>query len=615
MKTRRMDPITFEVMKNSFRAMTSEATALVIRVAYAPPITEGRDISSALLTSEGRMISHGYVDTAAHFGTFEEKIRTVLREIDDIRPGDTYIMNDPFTGGTHTLDVALIRPIFWDGKLFAFSTIHAHWPDCGGHIPGTFDPVATECYAEGLRIRPIKLYEDDKPVKTVFNIINDNVRTPDERMGDIYAQYYANKLLETRLVDLIRKHGKTNVENGIEELFDYSERIFRKAVDELQEGDYEFEDYGDKDVMHPKQPLIKVHCKLTIKGDRATLDWSESDPAPISSWGFARAALQAANYNGTLICFPFIANLNHGVIRALNIVSKKGTCVDIEEPTANAGYASGAFEKVVHATMGCWMQPLSHVDCNRIHAGTVNLCNCIVGGYNPKTKRRFVSYNWLEGGQGARANKDGPSFKLQLYGSGSSNVSAEILERWYPQMFTHVEAVVDSCGDGKFRGGFAIQRNYTVTAPMSLTIHGDRGEVTPPGLGGGTNGGANRLVLNLGRSDERELGLFAHQVALKAGDHITFLSNGGGGYANPLDRDPESVLSDVMDEFISLEKARDVYGVVIKVIDKEALLYEIDQKATEKMRGELGKKRLPVGLGPGQVHPFGQKIICRAHSN
>jgi N-methylhydantoinase B len=297
-------------------------------------------------------------------------------------------------------------------------------------------------------------------------------------------------------------------------------------------------------------------------------------------------------------------------VRAINIVSEKGSCVDVEEPTPVTGYCSGAYEKVDCVTMACWGQALQKIDPTRVHAATVNLQNFCTGGVHPKTGLDFVSYLWLEGGQGARAYADGNSFYMMIFIGGASNQPNETLERWYPMYYTSTEAEVDSCGDGEFRGGFGLSRNFDVWGDTELVVLGDRESIGPPGLAGGTNGGPNILIRNPNSPEEENLGMFTTKALLKKGDRVYFASNGGGGYGLPWKRKAESVLEDVIDELLSLEKARDVYGVAIEAIDPDALEYRIDEEETARLRAALaaGDDR-PRGTAPFEVNPLGERLF------
>ena len=605
----RLDPVTFEIMKNTIRGLAAESSAVLERSGFTPILTEAHDASSAITTADGRLVSNSYMDMLPHVGTFESKVGAVLEDFEgELHPDDVFVMNDPHRGGTHVNDVALIRPIFYEGKLFAFTVQLSHLLDLGGPYPGSFNPLATESYAEGLIIPPTLIFREGKPVKSIFNLIRRNVRMFDATQGDIYALYRAACFTDSRLQAIIQKYGAKLVADAFEEILDYTERAFRAELRVIPDGVFEFEDYGDKDLLHPLQPRIKVNCKMTLQGDKVTLDFTGSDPAPRASWGFARPALLSAVYGGTMFYFPHLAPLNHGLFRVLTVLSTPGSCVDIQPPHPCSGYCSGAYEKVQHAVMGCWALAFSHYNPERVVAGTGNLCNTCIGGIHPKTGKEHVAYFMPECGYGARTFKDGNSFLFWLYAGTGKQEPAEVLERWHPIRYTRIDGVVDSAGAGKFRGGFGMGRNFTALAEMVITCHGDRGEVTPYGLAGGRNGGPNSLGKNKGTSQEENLGVSATGIRLKPGDHITHDSNGGGGYGDPLERDPEAVLEDAIDGYVSLESAREVYGVAIQVVDEEVLDYRVDREETAKLRKRLARRKRRLGYGPGEVHPWGMKV-------
>jgi N-methylhydantoinase B len=502
--------------------------------------------------------------------------------------------------------MAYIRPVFIGTELFAYAINLGHMPDVGGPIPGSFNPRATTSYEEGLRVPGLKLYENDTPVKATFELLKSNIRAFTATLGDIFAQYQAGLLIESRLKELMNRYGKEAVETAFEEKQDSTAMAFKEKLKELPDGVYEFSDYGDEDVMAEEKHPIKVTCVLTIKGSDLRLDWTKSDPAPISSWGFPRAALLSASYCGTMFAFSELGRLDNGVIRSIEILSKPGTCVDVQEPTPQSGYCSGAYEKVLGACLGCWNKVFAKAKMpEKIHCPFVNLENVCIGGIHPETRREYVAYLWLEGGGGASGVKDGVSYRLGSYIGGSTNQPLEVHERWYPIVYERVESIQDSCGDGKFRGGFGIYRDVRARGDITYTIHGDREKITPYGVAGGTNGGPNKLMLNPGTPDERNIGMFGVGVHVKHGDYVLFGSNGGGGFGNPVERDPKLVYEDVADELISIDKAREVYGVVIV---KEDLEYKIDWEESKKLRGELSQRAPRVGYGPGECNPHGLKI-------
>ena len=609
-----LDPITFEVLRNALGSMCDEGSEMIARLAYAPTISEGHDHSCALLTAEGRLVAHGNRDQAPHIGSFEPSVRVVKDWVgDEFEPGDIYIFNDPYTGGIHCNDVKLIRPIHHEGRLVAFNSSTGHWPDVGGALPGSFNPRAVDCYSEGLRMPPMRLFRGDALDRTVMTLIEYNMRTGRERIADIHAQRQAGSLIEDRLLELYARHGAETIEALFEDIFDYTEERFRAQVAQLPDGDYEFEDFSDKDIMHPDEPRIRVHCRLTIEGDRASFDYRGSDAAPVGPFGFPRASLETAVFDGTLHCFPQLAPLNHGLSRAVDVLSTPGSCVHIEEPTPASGYASGAYEKVAAVTMACWAAAFQDVEPKRMYAAGINLANLCIGGVHPKTGKHYVNYLWNEGGQGARSYKDGNPFQMMIFIGGATNQPVEILERWYPLLYTNCEGVTDSCGDGTWRGGVGIDRSFKTLGAMTMTMHGDRAEVTPFGLAGGTNGGPNMLRLRRAASPEteEELGMHAMGIRLAPGDQLVYRSNGGGGFGDPLARAPEAVLADVEQGWITREKAVQVYGVVIAGGNGAGDPLRVDETATAARRA--GTRPAPEGYGPGEVHPLGRKLRAPAN--
>jgi N-methylhydantoinase B len=596
------DAITLEVLRQGFRAICDESSAVLARVAYASTITEGHDFSGSLLTADGRLIAHGRKDQAAHLGTFEASIDAVRRMFPDPSPGDVYIFNDPYDGGTHTPDIKIVRPIFADDGPFAYGISCGHWPDVGGPLPGTFNPKATSCYAEGIRIPPMLLFARGERVESTFALIGANVRQAPLRMADLHGQLQATLLMEQRLTAYLEQYGADVVRAAIEGSFERSREHLRQSIALVPDGVYSFTDYGDRDYMHPDQRPIKVHLDLIVEDDVATFDFTKSDPAPIGVFGFARPALQAAVFDGTMHCFPGLTPLNHGITSWLEIVSTPGSCVDVQEPTPVTGYASGAYEKVAAITMACWAQAFATVDPHRQHAATINLANLVIAGPHPKYGTESVGYLWNEGGQGARSYKDGNSFQLMIFIAGATNQPIEVLERTIPIRYLRCEIAEGSCGHGRFRGGFGIDRSFEATADLVLTMHGDRAEITPFGLAGGANGGANMLVLDPDGPDREPLGMDTAGMSVPRGSRLLYCSNGGGGFGPAHERPIELVARDLADELIDAEHAASVYGVVL------AADGSVDLAATAARREELAAEEPRYGLGPGEVHPIGATL-------
>ncbi len=604
-----MDLITFEVLRNAFVAACYEASTTIERIAYHPVIGMGRDRSNALLTKDARLVAHGHTDAAAHYASFEPSVQELFKDIpmDTMNPGDTYIFSDPYRTGSHVNDVRMIRPIFYEGEIVSFSCTVIHWADMGGPMPGTFNPEATTCFAEGIRIPPIRLFKNNELDEELFSMIEINIRGAVERRADMKAQFEAARLIDARVVELCEKYGKETLFQAYEEQFNYSERMMLTELESLPDGEWEFEDYGDQDVMADGKPPIRVHCKLTKKGSKLSFDWSDSDPQPKASWGGSRATLIGGNYLGFMICFPQLFPLNHGIIRNLEIVSKPGTCVDVVFPAPTTGYCSGAFDKIEAVTIACLAGVMAKDQPWRVYPAAVSLTNLCMGGYNPRTKKDFIQYTWAVGGENARTFKDGKSLIFMRF-CNARTIPQELEERWFPVIFDRYEARPDSCGHGFRRGGFGLIRELVIQTDVTMTIHGDREIHTPFGISGGLNGGASTLIINKGTDEEFNAGMYATGVKLKKGDKIFYGSSGGGGFGDPLDREPELVLADVIDEWLTPEAAEEYYGVVINEIDAEAAEYEIDEEKTKVARDVLRQKGFPEGTAAFQVNPHGKDI-------
>jgi N-methylhydantoinase B len=526
---------------------------------------------------------------------------------DTMNEGDTYIFSDPYRTGSHVNDVRMIRPIFYEGKIVAFSCTVIHWADMGGPMPGTFNPEATTCYAEGIRIPPIRLFKNNELDEELFSLIEINIRGAIERRADMKAQFEAARLIDRRVVELCEKYGVETLFQAFEEQFNYSERMMLTELESLPDGEWEFEDFGDQDVMAEGKPPIRVHCKLTKVGSKLSFDWTDSDPQPKASWGGSRATLIGGNYLGFMICFPQLFPLNHGIIRNLEIVSKPGTCVDVVFPAPTTGYCSGAFDKIEAVTIACLAGVMAKDQPWRVYPAAVSLTNLCMGGYNPRTKKDFIQYTWAVGGENARTFKDGKSLIFMRF-CNARTIPQELEERWFPVIFDRYEARPDSCGHGFRRGGFGLIRELVIQTDIVMTIHGDREIHTPFGISGGLNGGGSTLIINKGTKDEFDAGMYATGVKLKKGDKIFYGSSGGGGFGDPLDREWELVLDDVIDEWLTIEAAEKYYGVVIEEIDAEAADYRINEEKTKVARDVLRQKGFPEGTGAFEINVLGKDI-------
>jgi len=576
MSSGKLNPITVSVVLNAFRNIVNEMNSTLFRSAASPVITEGRDIGGAVFDAEGRLVSQGDWDLAVFVGMLEYSCKAIL-ESETLRPGDVFITNDPFTGGTHFNDVEIIKPVFVDDDLLGFLAIVGHWPDIGGAVPGSLAPDAEEYFAEGVRIPPIKLYDQGHLNPGVLKLLLSNVRNSKDREGDLVAQVAAVNKGEERIKALIDRYGVATLRECQREGILYSEKLLRARFKEMRNGAYTWTDWLDVRAKQEPEPA-KIQLTLTIDGDEAIFDFTGSDPQCPSGTNATYSSTASAVFVITKSLFPEIP-MNHGCLAPIKLIIPEGTVVNASPPAAVSAMACSVYEKVVGVVLGAFAQVVPE----RVMACPYNLINLTLGGINPRTHEYYVAYLFSEGGFGGRAGLDGDAGLVSLYGGGARITPVEVFEKKYPLMFMEWGLEPDSGGPGKWRGGVGSRKTFRLTAgEAKLTVLGDRGKYPAWGLFGGKPGAPQRLILNIGTPGERGLSLRTSGYELKEGETVTILSGGGGGYGPPWERDPTKVLEDVREGYVSIRQAKEAYGVVIK---PDSLT--IDEEATLKLRENL----------------------------
>ncbi|USK70713.1 hydantoinase B/oxoprolinase family protein [Peribacillus asahii] len=587
--TNRLDPVTFEVLKNGFINLVDQMAEQILRTCYSFVIYN-RDFSCALCDAEGNTVMQGTQDISVHVGTLHLTAKAVLEDFgDDIHPGDAFLVNDPYRGGTHFNDTRVVLPVFHDDRLIAFMQTNGHWADMGGTTPGSFDVTAKEHYGEGVRIPPVRIYSKGRYLADVVNLIALNMRVPEERIGDLRSQVEAAKVGQAQLLEIIRKYGLEKTLIAFEEVQDYVERLAKTKIKSLPKGTWETVDYIDMDP-EVGDGLIPIQVKMTISDEEILYDLTGSHPyiGCFLNSGFG-ASLSAA-YAGTKTFFPEIP-LNSGFYRVVKVILPENSVVNAPSPIAVTGFCSGTFEKIMNACFELW----SNIMPERALACSFNLEYLLIGGNDLRNEQNqyFMWYDWMAGGHGGRYDRDGANATSPVFGVGLSVQPCEGQERLSPVITTKHEIITDSAGPGKYRGGCGVEKGGVLTEIKNTVMSYccDRSRSLTWGIFGGLPSYPHGAWLNPGREDEQFLGTIFSNVEVKSGDSFVRPSAGGGGLGDALERDVEVVLEDVIDEYVSVERARKDYGVVIKEIDRDLDLFEIDYEATEREREFIRNNR------------------------
>lgn len=584
-----LDPVTFEVLRSSYRNLVDRMAEQIERTCYSFVIYN-RDFSNCLNDADGNTVMQGSKDIAVHVGTLHYTCKETLEYFEgDINPGDVYIVNDPYLGGTHINDVRIMRPVFHEGELIAVTQSNGHWADVGGPAPGSFNIDANTHFAEGLRIPPLKIWDEGEFREDVANFMTTNMRLSEDRLGDLRAQAEATRIAEERLLELVDKYGVDTVLTAFEESKDYVERIMREQIRELPDGTWHTQDYIDADA-EQRDGYVTVDVEMTIDDDQVHYDLSGSDEYIGNFLNATFGTSFSAVIAGTKMFFPDVP-LNSGMYRVVSADLPEGTVVNAPEPIPVTGSVAGTYEKVMNAIFELWSEVLPE----RAMACAFNLEYLLAGGTDKRSRREgeeFAWYDWMAGGWGGRAGKDGANATAPVFGAGLAVQSLEGQERDAPLLTSRHEIVTDSAGPGEYRGGCGVRKGGRMLACENAVMSycSDRSRSITWGINGGLPGIPHGVTLRQD-GDSKEMGTVFSNVPIDEGDEFVRPSSGGGGFGDPLEREPEAVLEDVKDDYVSLERAERDYGVVIDEIDPEVCEYEIDQEETEQKREYIRENR------------------------
>ena len=584
-----LDPVTFEVLKNSFITTVDQMAEQILRTCYSFVIFN-RDFSNALNDINGDSIAQGNYDIAVHVGTLHYTCKDVIRFFkDDMKPGDVYAINDPYAGGTHFPDVRLIRPIFVGDEPIAFAQSNGHWSDVGGSVPGSFDVLAKDMFKEGIRITPVRLWDGGVFRRDVAHLIASNTRDPSSIIGDMQAQAEATRVAGREILRLVDKYGKNTVMTGFADVQDYVERAMRQRLAALPDGEWETQDFIDRDPAGG-EGMIPIKVKLTIKGDRVIYDFTGSHSCIGSLYNSAFGTTFSAVAAGMKTFFPDLP-LNSGFYRPITVIAPEDTVVNARWPVAVTGFLM-PFEKIMNSIYEIW----SRIMPERAIACAFNLEYLLTGGRDLRSENKstFMFYDWLPGGWGGRNGKDGCNVTTACFGTGLQSQPVEGQERGSPILTNEYQVLTDSAGPGKYRGGAGVLKTSTLREADQTVISYicDRERAVVWGIEGGLPSMPHGLTLRRAGSDRDEwLGSVFSDVPIGSGDVFSRPTAGGGGYGDPLERDPAKVREDVADDYVSVGRARKDYGVVLRVADADLAEYAIDEAATAAERERIRANR------------------------
>ncbi len=555
-----IDAATFEVVKNALYAAAEEMKVVLAKTAYSPLLKVAGDYSCGLFDLSGEMVAQG-PDLPIHLGSMPLAVKAVIRAFPRVEPGDVFIHNDPYFGGSHLPDVNVVTPAFHEGALLGFGCVRAHWPDIGSATPGSYG-ATTEIYGEGLRLPPVRLYAAGVLNRDVEQIIFTNVRTPAERRGDLRAQIAANLRGTTRLAELARKYGVARLLAIMQEVMDYSERMMRSALAGLPDGTAAFEDFCDGDGIieegEKEDAIFHIRMQVTKRGDRLIVDFAGTDPQVPGPMNAPLNVTASGIYTAIkMIADPRdLVPPNSGCWRPVELRAARGTVVNAEPP-APVVYAN---HEISHRVCDMLFGALAQLVPDRVMACSQGTSAIVtLGGVDHRTGDRYVSYETIKGGLGARPTKDGITGVASGI-SNTMNTPIEILEMSFPVRIERYEIVTDSGGAGRHRGGCGVERVWKILGgPSQASVCLERTKSPPFGLCGGGAGGAGRIALLGPDGTEREVNGKGAFTAV-AGAEIHLRAPGSGGFGPPGGRDRGKLRDDVINGYVSADSAVADYG-------------------------------------------------------
>lgn len=569
-----LDPVTLAVIQNGLVQVCNEMDLAFVCAAFSPVISEALDRSDGIYHREdGALIAQGDLGLPVFVGAMQFSTQAVIERAGAVRPGDVYIVNDPYLGGTHLMDVKFVKPFFYCGRLFAWLANTGHWPDTGGSVPGGFSANATEVEQEGLRLPPVKLYKEGALDTEILSIILANIRISDQRIGDIKAQAAALAIGEKRFTALLDRYGADTVEAAIAELRRRAAQQMRAKIAAIPDGVYTGEAWVDSDGVDDRP--LKIALEIRKEGSDLHFDLSGSSPPCRGPMNSVIATTKSSIYLAIKHVFPEVP-INAGTFEPLHIAEPHGTFLYAEYPRPVSGCAAEVSQRVAEAVFAALVKAIP----DRLFAAPAGTSgNFALGGFDPLRRRNYVMYLISGGGYGGSRSLDGIANGCSTIGI-SKTAPLEVVEQYYPVLFEEYALAEGSGGAGRQRGGFGVRYKLRLRrgeARASFVM--DHGRVGPQGVLGGGDGGVNTvLVEQAGRAYVPPHLSKDQDIAVAPGDAITVSTPGGGGYGPALERAPALVARDVARGYYTAAQAAERFGVALDASGN------VDWVATERLR-------------------------------
>jgi N-methylhydantoinase B len=558
-----LDPITLAVLQNGLQQVCNEMDLAFVRAAFSPVISEALDRSDGIYHRDnGALIAQGELGLPVFVGTMQFSTQAVIDTVKAgrvaLREGDVFILNDPYLGGTHLMDVKFVKPFFYRGRLWCWLANTGHWPDVGGVVPGGFSANATEVEQEGLRLPPVKLYKEGVLDQEILAIVLSNIRIADQRIGDIKAQAAALAIGERRLTALLDRYGADVVDRAVDELRIRAAQQMRARIATIPDGVYEGEAFVDSDGVIDVP--LRIAMTITKRNDTLVFDMAGSSPPCRGPMNSVLATTKSSIYLAIKHVFPEVP-INAGTFEPLQIVDPTGTFLYAKYPRPVSGCAAEVSQRIAESVFAALVKAIPE----RLFAAPAGTSgNLTVGGYDPVKERSYVMYVISGGGYGGSSHGDGISNGCSTIGI-SKTTPVEVMEQHYPVLFEEYSLHEGSGGPGECRGGFGV--NYRIRlrhGEASASMVMDHGRYGPQGACGGRDGGVNRVrIVRDGRTYIPPHLSKDQGIAVSAGDVIEVSTPGGGGYGNPLRRPFDLVRRDVARGLYTRNQAAQWFGVAL----------------------------------------------------